>query len=251
MVEWKYSSPEPWIKECRRLVERDWDDLMWFSGAEGSGKSDFALQVLSAVDESFDVDRIVFGIVPFLRKVGGVPNKRAILGDELELSGRLAMHGPNTRFLQYLTECRGRNHHIAACYPHEEGFDNTVKNTRIRWRVHKPERGVAELYERERREWRKAGGVVQANYIWKLLGRWKVQRTEGRLRREYDEKKNEHMRTRGEQLAELAERASRMPAASSGDTGGVDVEGAVRWFSEARRKDLEKRGPRSSIHELP
>lgn len=225
---------DQWLADMRALPGQGYDNLLWFSGKEGEGKSTLAFQILRALDATFDVDRCLFGIRAFLRGVGGVPKGRAVLGDELELNSRLGMHGPNVAFVQYLTECRGRLHHIGVCYPHEDIFDRAVRDLRVRFRVHVPRRGFFEVYDRQRYERRTRGGRVDVFYAWrKLTPGWSFEENSGPLWDAYGAKKDAHMVNRGAQLMEEAEARG-----GGGGSGlGFEPEDAAAFF---RAKHLDR-----------
>lgn len=205
-----------WAAECRTTVRKDLDNLILFSGFEGSGKSTLMLQVLSLLDPNFDAKSVYFTTEDFIRGCTRASRYSAVAADEALLNHRKGMHGGTIQFLDFLQVCRGLNLHMAVCFPHEAMLDKAVKHFRVRWNFHVPERGIAILRVPITREVRYHGETELVHY-WKPILRLRTAPNTGTLWREYLERKNQHMRSM----------ADRLGASSSGKAGGKE------WTKEA------------------
>lgn len=241
----RFATPQEWIDDCRSTVKADFDNLMLFTGPEGSGKSTLAFQILRAIDPTFTVARVQFGIRNFLAAAPETPRYRAVLADELEANKRRGMSGATLDLLDFLKDCRGLNLHMAICFPHEDLFEGAILNFRVRWKIHVPRRGLWILSERTSRQYRKRStGELVTIYQWHERGRWTFKENSGPLWDDYRAKKEAHMRSLGERYRE--------EKSSAGNLGGVDHGRAVDYFARALGSvDEKKAGAGASIHEAP
>jgi energy-coupling factor transporter ATP-binding protein EcfA2 len=191
MVKHRYREIETWLEECRATVRADDDNVVLFTGATGAGKSTIAVQVMRALDPTFNVSRIWFTIPTFLRGVRAVPKYCAALLDEAPLNKRKAMFRDTIRLVDDFQISRGRNHHVGLCFPYDDLLDDAIKDYRVRWNIHVPRRGIMQL--RRRLRITSAGGRVV--YRWSApLGAWRSAPNKGPLWEAYLRAKEEHMR---------------------------------------------------------
>lgn len=190
-----YASVSDWVsKERRRVSAGDWDNVMLFSGVEGSGKSTWMRTIMKALDEGFNVDRIHFVLDQFLDSAPSTPRYGGVALDEARLNKRRAMHGGTIQMLDFLQDCRGLNLHIALCFPHESLLDAAVKDHRVRWNWHVTERGTVLLRHRIKKTIRTRRGPVDV-FEWKTIQGFHYKDDKGtELRTAYNAKKEAHMR---------------------------------------------------------
>lgn len=188
---------ENYIRYCQRLIQEDWDNLMLFTGPEGSGKTTWATQVLTALDPGGfpgpapGVERIQFTHDGFLKIAAAAPRGAAMLWDEGRLHKRRAMHGTTLDVLDHLQDCRALNHHMGICFPHERQLDSAVKDHRVRHRWHVPRRGLAVLYERHEARLRRG----DSSFYWRATGdAFNFKANRGPKWAAYNARKETHMR---------------------------------------------------------
>jgi hypothetical protein len=190
-----FGTPRAWLDYCNRVVRDDHDNLLLYTGPEGSGKSNLALQHLQYADPTFTIDRVYFTIDDFLHGVRHVPRYGAVLLDEAMVNRRRSMHGANIRFLEFLQTCRGLNLHIGLCFPHSEMLDRGILNYRVRWNCHKVRRDAWMLRRRARCEDREHPDAP--TYYWaRDDGRWICYPVDGPIWGAYLRMKEEAMRKR-------------------------------------------------------
>lgn len=195
----KYRDVGVWLAEARALPKRDLDNLLLFTGAEGAGKSTIAYQVLKALDPSFSLKRVAFSVQDFIRLSASVPRGAAYWGDEMLLNKRKSMTRDNIALLDHLQVCRGLNHHMAICFPHDMLLDEAVLNHRVRWNVHVPVRGIFEIRERTR-FFRPGRPHAPPVFGWKKVGRFRFAANRGPEWEAYLLAKEAHMRESARQL---------------------------------------------------
>jgi hypothetical protein len=246
----RFRTVHEWLADCRSTVRRDLDNLILFTGAEGSGKSTVAVQVMRALDGSFGVERIHFGIRAFLGGAPGTPQFGAVLGDEMLVNKRKAMYGDTLELLDFLQICRGLNLHMGICFPHESLLDTAILNTRVRWKVHVAKRGSMVVSERRSRTFRAKGGVERTVHVWVERGRWRFGENTGPMWEAYLAKKAAHMRGRGVDLVAQP----KAPEAVEVDLG-LDVialrDHLGRILAASRVKDPERATAGASIKDQP
>ena len=185
------------LEHCRKLIQKDWDNVMLIDGVEGTGKTTWAMQLGKALDpEGFPgeppgLERIQFPHDAFLKVAANAPRGAAVLWDEGRLHKRRAMHGTTLDVLDFLQDCRALNLHLLICFPHELQLDNAVKDHRIRYRFNIPRRGLAELYVRRQKHQR----LGASQFYWHKTGdRFKYGPNKGPIHQAYKAKKEAHMR---------------------------------------------------------
>jgi hypothetical protein len=252
----KYPRVEQWITELRKSAERNDDNFVPIFGPPGKGKSTVALQLGRALDPHLTVDQIHFGIANYLAnappqddevtydlrkaKLGAGRAHRVQVGDEMQLSGRKAMHGISLDFQEFEKDCRGLNLDQIICFPDEEDFDK-VYGYRTRFKVVVPERGLMLVYEREERIRHKKGGISEKYYVWTLVGKYTVVENRGPLWAAYCAKKEAHMASLGGSYREAARNAG----------SGVDRVHAVAHFGDILRQHEQRARFRALVDEGP
>lgn len=212
-----YTKITDWLNDCRRVVARDQDNIILFTGPEGEGKSTLLFQVMTALDPEFGADRAHFGIADFLSNVrppGGhetyQQRKRSlgvgdwsVAADELEADSRASMTTLNRRFNKFLREGRGLNLHIGICFPRAFRLDQAIFEDRVRYHIHVPKRGTFKLKERRDVIERQPSGEERALVRWIDRGTFPFHENpatnpQWRL---YKAKKADHMSTLGEDFS--------------------------------------------------
>lgn len=102
-----------------KVVKGDQDRLYVIDGREGSGKSTLAQQLAAYVDESFNLNRIVFNSEDFKKLIKTIPQYSAVVFDEAfnGLSSKGSLSKENKRLVQLLMECRQKNLFIFIVLP--------------------------------------------------------------------------------------------------------------------------------------
>ena len=197
----RYRSVHDWVEDCRALVRADWDNVILFTGEPGAGKSTVALQILRALDGSFDVERVHMTIPDFLRGARRTPKYGAVLADEFLANRRKAMTSELIEVNDFLQICRGLNLHMGICFPEGGRLDLAIFEDRVRWRVHVPRRGVFVLTQRVVRTTKKRGGEEVTRVLWVHRGTFSFRANAGTLWDRYSAMKEAHMRNRGVDVA--------------------------------------------------
>lgn len=188
-----------WLSECRSIVRQDLDNVILFTGAEGSGKSTLMYQVMKALDPNFSLDQIGFSVKDYIRIAKQSPKFAAVASDEFLVNRRKAMRRDTVDLLDFLQECRGLNLHHALCFPHVDLLDRAILDYRVRWHVYIPKRGLFQV--KERVKWYKPGGVEE--YSWRVVGAWNYRPNSGAEWQAYQDAKMAHMmRDEGEEESE-------------------------------------------------
>lgn len=250
----KWRNVHDWIKFMEDHVRRDDDNLLLFTGKEGIGKSTLMIQVMKALDPDFNEDRIHFSVEDFLHDVVDVPRYGAISMDEALINRRKSGSKTNIRLLDHLQVCRGLNHHIAICFPHESRLDRAVLEDRVHFKIVVPKRGEFRVFEKRKREWRDPRtGEIQLFVDWVIVGAWTFAKNTGPLAEAYDMKKEMAMRARaaGEDLETLHSGKSANPRRSNGgiikDTlPGKDTPRAAEIVNRAKR-EIDSRKARDVV----
>jgi hypothetical protein len=189
------SDPKRFIRHCKGLTRKDWDDVHLFTGVEGAGKTTWAFQIMRALDPDFGLHAVHFPHDAFLDYCTHAPRDSAALWDEGRLNKRRAMHGSTLDVLDFLQDCRALNLHLGICFPHEALLDNAVKDHRVRWRHHIIRRGLSKLMIRQERHGR--GG--KSYWIWVETGDvFAFKENKGALWQAYRIAKEDHMRRRNQ-----------------------------------------------------
>lgn len=184
-----------WVEQNNALLRtRDLDNVVLFTGDEGSGKSTFAFQVMKRLDPTFDERRSFFTIPQFIQSAREAKPYSAVLADEILVNRRKAMKRETVELLDFLQVCRGLNLHLGLCFPHEEMMDRAVVDYRVRWRFHIPKQGVAVPMNREMRQRRNQFGQLERYATWVEYAPWKFSKNEGQTWERYQARKLAHMR---------------------------------------------------------
>jgi hypothetical protein len=188
----RFGDVSNFIAYNRRIVRRDQDNAMLFTGKVGSGKSTVATQILKALDQRFTVDNIHYTIPGYIRSAGTTPRYGARLLDEVLISSRKSMFGEVQDLNDHLQINRGLNHHQGLCFPNRERVDKAISE-RVRWNIHCPSLGVAQLCVLKDNPWKQ-------DQPWRVIDGWTFKPNEGTFRDAYEAKKTAHMKRIEESL---------------------------------------------------
>jgi hypothetical protein len=235
-----------WLAAIQRNEAEDYDNVFLFTGEEGSGKSNTAIQVFAYLDstaarrvqwarrdaraardawrldpdpmnlealqkaaealgkahveasharkgQGFDVDRIVFTRESVFQTIDDVPKGGAFLWDEADINRRKAMHGDLLDVIDTLQTNRAQLLKFGMCFPRGGSADRQILE-RIRWLVHHPRKGIAEVtrYWTEERATPKG---IETVLKWKRWGTYHVHPNKGAFWNAYLKKKEDHMRS--------------------------------------------------------
>jgi len=102
-----------------RVLNKDLDFWALVDGREGCGKSSFAIQIASFLDDKFNIDRVCFTFEEFSKQIREAPKNSAIVLDEGFAVGnaRAAMTELNRNAMLLAAEARQRNLFIIICAP--------------------------------------------------------------------------------------------------------------------------------------
>jgi ABC-type dipeptide/oligopeptide/nickel transport system ATPase component len=190
----RYATIHEWLNECRRTVQKDLDNIILFSGEEGSGKSTIMYQIMKALDPTFGVYRIGFTIEDYINNAKRLEKGQAVSCDELLAHRRKSMHGSTLELLEFLQVCRGLNLHHALCFPHETMLDRAIMDFRVRHWLHVPKRGV--LHIKEKFTYFLPGGEETKG--WRIAAIFHFRENKGPEWEAYLEAKAAHMHKRNE-----------------------------------------------------
>lgn len=189
----QYATIHEWADQQRALVRRDFDNVVLFSGREGSGKSTWAIQVLRLLDPALTIDNIHFDQGEFMKDVANGQRFQGHLFDEVLMHKRKAMHGSTLAMLELLQVCRGLNRHIGLCFPDAEQLDRDLVDWRVRWNFHVIRRGIAMLRVRKSYTVNTRLGPKQV-HKWHNVQAFSFSALSGPFKDAYEAKKEERMR---------------------------------------------------------
>lgn len=107
------------LDTLKRMVENDWDGLLFVFGREGVGKSTFALQVAAYLDPKFCIDKIAWTPEQFLHKVKTAKQYDCIVLDEayMTFTNTKRMDHLQRVIIGMLTMIRSKNLYIVVVSP--------------------------------------------------------------------------------------------------------------------------------------
>lgn len=154
------------LKIMHDLVERDWDNIGFYCGYEGDGKTVMAFLNALVLDSSFNLNKVVFTPEQFSVAVDDAPKGSVIVWDEAD---DLAAGWNNSIVLavkQKLKRIRSHNLHIELVTPSLFDVNKYFVISRTRYLIHIYSHGVErgffrffnmegkkDLYINGRREW--------------------------------------------------------------------------------------------------
>lgn len=126
------------LDTAKKIITKDWDMLFAIDGAEGSGKSVFAMQMAYYCDNSFNIDRVVFTPKSFREAIQQAKPYQSVVYDEAYtgLSSRATMSLINRTLVKMLAEIRQKNLFILVVMPTFFDLDKYVALWRSRALVH-------------------------------------------------------------------------------------------------------------------
>lgn len=106
-------------KAQKIVLEYNQDRVYIVTGREGHGKSTLAFQLAYAVDNTFNIDNIVFNAEQFTHKIRTLERGQALVYDECfgGLSSKGSLTKQNRELIRLLQECRQRNLFIFLVLP--------------------------------------------------------------------------------------------------------------------------------------
>lgn len=140
--------PERWGRHIRWALSQDYDQLVLFTGREGTGKSTGGFHLCRSVDTAFHLGRIGWRGWDHIRNSLAAPKRAAVMWDETSRGGdgRRAMGQENVDVINHLAECRALNQLHVLCKPSLHSFDPRIRETRAHWWVHLEDRGLAKVF---------------------------------------------------------------------------------------------------------
>ncbi len=123
---------------AKKEIRKDFDMVFIVDGAEGSGKSIFAMQMAYYLDRTFSLDNIAFTPDQFKKKIINAKKYQAIVFDEAfsGLYSRNAMSYVNISLVSMLAEIRQKNLFIFIVLPTFFDLDRYVAIWRARALFH-------------------------------------------------------------------------------------------------------------------
>lgn len=130
------------IENAKDNVDNAYDNLIVVCGAEGSGKSNWAVNFCKMFDPTFTLkERYIYDYIPFLeqleRDFGEKKGGRAYLMDEATnlASNRDWNKEDNKNFIQLLEMFRSRGLTLVMCIPSYDRLDKYIREHRCRFKV--------------------------------------------------------------------------------------------------------------------
>lgn len=101
-------------------IPNNWDALSIMFGMEGSGKTTMAFQLASYVDESFNIDRVVFTPDQFEEAIDNCEPESAIVWDEAITGANISMYASkiSLNIISKLTQIRKKKLMLFLCFPY-------------------------------------------------------------------------------------------------------------------------------------
>ena len=130
------------IDDAKDNVDNAYDNLIVVCGAEGSGKSNWAVNFCKMYDPTFTLqERYIYDYLPFLEKLeddfANARGGRAYLMDEATnlASNRDWQKEDNKNFIQLLEMFRSRGLTLVLCIPSFDRLDKYIREHRARFKV--------------------------------------------------------------------------------------------------------------------
>jgi energy-coupling factor transporter ATP-binding protein EcfA2 len=185
-----------WLKVLHHRLKRNQDALVAVTGPEGSGKSTLALKLAELFDSDFSLRQVHVETTSLMEWAQEAPSPSVGVLDE-SFDGafnRSAMANKNKDFVTFLGEARALGHLYFMCIPRFHNLDDYIKNHRVAYRVHVPERGRAVVYESKHSPW--------DDYTYqKEVCEMKFDKLVGELWEDYQELKLERIQERTRKLS--------------------------------------------------
>jgi hypothetical protein len=107
------------IQVGKKALRKDFDFFLVLDGGEGTGKSVLGQQIATAIDPTFNVDRVCFRAEEFKKAIISAEKYQAVVFDEAygALSSRRAMSTINHTLVSLFTEIRQKNLAIILILP--------------------------------------------------------------------------------------------------------------------------------------
>lgn len=147
------------LNVAKDVIRQDWDMTFVVDGAEGSGKSVFAMQMAYFCDPTITLDRVVFTPRELMKAVREATKYQAIIYDEAYtgLSARAAMSLINRTLVKMFAEMRQKNLFVFVVMPCFFDLDKYLALWRSRALIHvytgkKFERGMFRFYNVDRKK---------------------------------------------------------------------------------------------------
>jgi len=128
------------VEDMKKNISTDYDNIVLVVGAEGTGKSNFGVDLCKSYDPTFTLeDRYIYDFYPFLLKLqkdfNQPGNGRAYLLDEATnlISNRDWNKEENKHFMQLLEMFRSRGLTLVMCIPLQSRSDKYVREHRARY----------------------------------------------------------------------------------------------------------------------
>jgi len=123
--------------------QRKQDCVTVIDGAEGSGKTTFAMNYAALISPDFDLDDVCFGSIKFLKKLRYIKPGQTVLADEGAnfLFSRESNKKSNTDVIKMLTMVRCKRGNIIVNIPNFHIIDNYLRDHRVKLLVHIIKRG--------------------------------------------------------------------------------------------------------------
>lgn len=137
------------------LGKKDKDCVIALDGTEGSGKSTLAFQIAKYVDNTFNLNRVVFTAEEFRQAIYKAKKGEAVVYDEAftGLSSRASLSGINRALVSLMMQMRQKNLLVIIVLPTFFLLDKYVAMFRTRALIHvyesKGRRGYFKLYNRK------------------------------------------------------------------------------------------------------
>lgn len=130
------------VEHAKDNVDNAYDNLIVVCGAEGVGKSNWAVNFCKLFDPTFTLqDRYIYDYLPFLEKLesdfGNKKGGRAYLMDEATnlASNRDWQKEDNKNFIQLLEMFRSRGLTLVLCIPSFDRLDKYIREHRARFKI--------------------------------------------------------------------------------------------------------------------
>ena len=129
------------VQDMHTNVSQDYDNLLIISGAEGSGKSNLAVQICHLFDPTFTLqERYIYDFLPFLEKLSkdasATPGKAYLLDEATNLvSNRDWNKETNKHMIQLLEMFRSRGLTLVMCIPSFDRLDVYIREHRARYNL--------------------------------------------------------------------------------------------------------------------
>lgn len=132
----------------KNFLSKDNDYLLTIVGREGSGKSTLGIKICRTIDPNFNIDRIVFSGLGFIKAILKAKPKEAILWDEAGEGGysRDSMKRMNNLINKALMYSRAKQLFFVVIIPNFFMLDKFLRITRVGLMCYIKKRGNAQLY---------------------------------------------------------------------------------------------------------